>query len=364
MKKIVAILILLSLLLPSIVQADNKTLSLLINNRYITSGAPPIIIDGSTYIPLRNLFENLEFTVVYYPEYKSAVAWYNRGTFKIAFTIDSSVVVISTTQIESISASATISSNPIMYNGSFYVPLRAFGELFNANVNYDKYTYTVSLNTTKETINDSVNRLIEPSDDVNTTKKVLSTKEIAKLMDRVGYVESYDKNGTTYSSGSGFVISGGLFITNYHVVKDGYGITVKLDGEVYNNNGWYWMKNEITDLYGTYLSTSYTPTGTINGKVPTKSLPYNVDIPEVGETIYAIGSPFGLENTISVGIVSGIREDNGVTMIQHTADTDHGSSGGALLNEYGEVIGVTSSGVEGSNLEFAIPIKYVIDELN
>jgi S1-C subfamily serine protease len=191
----------------------------------------------------------------------------------------------------------------------------------------------------------------------------LSAKEISKLMDRVGYVESYNTNGTTIATGSGFVIDGGMFITNHHVTEGGVGIKVKLDGVTYDNKGWYWMDNVKTDLFGLFLSTSYTTDGHTSGTSPYKYLSYQTELPEIGDKVYAIGSPYGLENSISDGIVSGIRTVDGVTMIQHTADIDHGSSGGALLNEYGDVIGVTSSGVEGSNLEFAIAIKYVIDEL-
>jgi S1-C subfamily serine protease len=191
----------------------------------------------------------------------------------------------------------------------------------------------------------------------------LSAKEIAKLMDRVGYVESYNTNGTTIATGSGFIIEGGMFITNNHVVDGGVGIKVKLDGTSYDNKGWYWMVNETKDLFGVYLSTSYSSDGHTTGTNPSKYLSYQSELPEVGDKVYAIGSPLGLENSISEGIVSGIRTIDGITKIQHTADIDHGSSGGALLNEYGDVVGVTSSGVEGSNLEFAIPIKYVLDEL-
>ncbi|MNV65170.1 putative serine protease HhoA precursor [compost metagenome] len=93
--------------------------------------------------------------------------------------------------------------------------------------------------------------------------------------------------------------------------------------------------------------------------MPKKFLPFNTALPEVGDKVYAIGSPEGLENTVSEGIVSGIRSNNGITVIQHTADITHGSSGGVLLNEYGEAIGITSGGVAGTNIEYAVPMMYV-----
>ena len=63
--------------------------------------------------------------------------------------------------------------------------------------------------------------------------------------------------------------------------------------------------------------------------------------PKDGEKVYTIGSPLGLENTFSSGEISQLREDN---LIQINAPIDHGSSGGALINEYGEVIGITTAG--------------------
>ena len=81
---------------------------------------------------------------------------------------------------------------------------------------------------------------------------------------------------------------------------------------------------------------------------------------EVGEDVYAIGNPQGLEGTFSKGIISSIREFNGHSIIQITAPISPGSSGGPLLNSIGEVIGVAfASFKSGQNLNFAIPVKYL-----
>ena len=80
--------------------------------------------------------------------------------------------------------------------------------------------------------------------------------------------------------------------------------------------------------------------------------------PQVGEKVYAIGSPLGYENTFSSGEISQLRANN---LLQISVPIDHGSSGGALINEYGEVIGITSAGRDdsGANLNFAIDIKVI-----
>ena len=69
----------------------------------------------------------------------------------------------------------------------------------------------------------------------------------------------------------------------------------------------------------------------------------------------AIGSPLGLFNSVSDGIISGFRNINDVDMIQFTAPTSHGSSGGAVLNLQGEVIGISTAGIDsGQNINLAI----------
>ena len=95
--------------------------------------------------------------------------------------------------------------------------------------------------------------------------------------------------------------------------------------------------------------------------VGNKNVPYlNVTNrkPVIGQKIYAIGSPRGLENTFSSGEISQLRGDN---VIQINAPIDHGSSGGVLLNEYGEAIGITSAGMDdsGANLNFAVDIDVI-----
>jgi hypothetical protein len=82
---------------------------------------------------------------------------------------------------------------------------------------------------------------------------------------------------------------------------------------------------------------------------------------EVGETVYALGSPLGLEDTFSNGMISSTnRVDGGQTFLQTTASISSGSSGGALLNEYGQVIGVTAASyTSGQSLNLAIPIDCI-----
>ncbi len=93
--------------------------------------------------------------------------------------------------------------------------------------------------------------------------------------------------------------------------------------------------------------------------LPTIPLGNSNDV-RVGEEVLLVGAPKGLEQTVSNGLISGIRLDDGVRVLQTSAAASPGSSGGPLLNRNGEAIGVMSfKVVNGENLNFTIPINYV-----
>lgn len=83
--------------------------------------------------------------------------------------------------------------------------------------------------------------------------------------------------------------------------------------------------------------------------------------PQVGEEVFAIGNPKGLEHTLSTGIVSSYRNEK--QLIQTTTEITHGSSGGPLLNMKGEVVGITTSGMGEANLNFAINMSLLREHL-
>jgi hypothetical protein len=77
-----------------------------------------------------------------------------------------------------------------------------------------------------------------------------------------------------------------------------------------------------------------------------------------GETVVAIGSPLGIKNTVSTGVLSGRLMEDGMDVLQFTAPISSGSSGGALFDNNGNVIGITyASYIDGQNLNLAIPIE-------
>lgn len=180
------------------------------------------------------------------------------------------------------------------------------------------------------------------------TENIIPPTEIFKRYDSAVFMV-FTSDGYHAYQGSGFFISAdGLAVSNYHVFKGtgiGYEIIKLSNGNQYKIEK-VLAKSEKDD----YIL--FRVKGRFN------YIPVSQRKREVGERVYTIGSPKGLENTFSSGEISQIREDN---FIQISCPIDHGSSGGVLINRYGEAIGITTGGRDdsGANLNFAKDIRVV-----
>jgi serine protease Do len=159
----------------------------------------------------------------------------------------------------------------------------------------------------------------------------------------------------THGMGSGFIISAdGIILTNAHVVRDAREVTVKLTDR----------REFRAKVLGSDPKTDVAVL-----KIDAKNLPVvplaKTDNLKVGEWVLAIGSPYGLDNTVTAGVVSAkgraLPDDSYVPFIQTDVAVNPGNSGGPLFNTRGEVVGINSQiysqtgGYQG--LSFAIPIE-------
>ena len=176
------------------------------------------------------------------------------------------------------------------------------------------------------------------------------------LKQKKAVVTIYTKNkeGKVTSSGTGFLIDAdGTVVTNYHVIsrvlKSDTTLLVKLE------NGAYAPFHDLLDFDA---EKDIALVKVVGNRLPFIR-PAKNHQPKQGENIVVIGSPLGLETTISDGIISSVRGKDG--LLQITAPISQGSSGSPVLNTDGEVIGVvTYLAKGGQNLNFAVPINYVI----
>lgn len=162
-------------------------------------------------------------------------------------------------------------------------------------------------------------------------------------------------------TGSGIIIkSNGYILTNYHVVKKADRITVTLNDDDKKYPGMLVAHDNYSDLAIIKIEKE---------KLPTIKFGNSKEL-RPGDWVVAIGSPLGLEHTVTLGIISALSRHVGVTFgaaqgafkyIQTDAAINPGNSGGPLVNLKGEVIGVNTFviGRNAQNLNFAIPSNYV-----
>jgi len=159
-----------------------------------------------------------------------------------------------------------------------------------------------------------------------------------------------DADGQPLSLGSGFFVRDDQIASNLHVVEGAARGYAKLVGQ----------KTKY-DLEGVTAVDSERDLVILKISARSQALPLgNSDAVQVGEPVYAVGNPQGLEGTFSQGIVSSIREVGTDRLLQITAPISPGSSGGPVLNGKGEVVAVSVATFRGGqNLNFAIPSNYL-----
>ena len=177
--------------------------------------------------------------------------------------------------------------------------------------------------------------------------------EIEKAADSVFMLEVYSSQNQRIGVGSGFIaIDDNLMITNYHVIEDGSYIVAVSD----DNN-----RYAITDVC---ISSKKNDIAILYFDNPDQFLPLEMEETDQlkrSQTVVAIGSPAGLMNTISIGNISAFYKRDGHDWIQFTAPISSGSSGGALLNDQGKVIGITTATyASAQNVNMAVRSDYVL----
>lgn len=179
-----------------------------------------------------------------------------------------------------------------------------------------------------------------------------NTAAIEKAASSVVKIYCYDHEGNETATGSGFVaFDSRTVVTNYHVMESAYTCKISTDEDkTYEaENVLAYSKEQDIAIIKLKSST--------NLKVLKLG---DSDKTKKGEPIIAIGSPLGIKNTVSQGVLSGRLMEENMDVLQFTAPISSGSSGGALFDNNGKVIGITyASFVDGQNLNLAIPIKLV-----
>jgi serine protease Do len=177
---------------------------------------------------------------------------------------------------------------------------------------------------------------------------------IARIQPAVVTIIIFDRSGRVIGNGSGFFINPrGHLVSNYHVLSRAAKAEIKtFEGRRYPIN----LVLAADPKLDLIKVTAALPAG------PPAYLSISPTRPRLGERVIVLGSPFGLDQTVSDGMVSGIRRLPGLgEVVQISAPISPGSSGGPVLNVKGEVLGVALGFLSrGQNLNFAIPGNLIL----
>ena len=161
-------------------------------------------------------------------------------------------------------------------------------------------------------------------------------------------IRTFDPEMKASGLGTGFFVNPqGHLITNFHVLEGAHAATVKTHDGTTHNVTHVLAANKAVDLIKLAVEI---PTAKV------RWLEVEPAAPDIADRVVVVGSPLGLEHTVSEGIVSAIRDIPGVgTIFQMSAPISKGSSGSPVVNDQGRVIGVVSfQAMAGQNLNFAV----------
>lgn len=313
------------------------------------AGTPFLDAANRVQVPLRATMEAAGCEVFWDEENQTAIVKKNGITIRVP--IGQSYIIRGDTVIKN-------DSKAVIQEGRTYLPIRAVFEAFGGDVAWDSSSDTVIV---------SLKDNVAASGSGNRGEKPLTAKEIAALASpAVFYIEVFQTqsdyaNNYPIGMGSGFFITAdGVAVTNYHVIKNAaVAMITTTAGDQYRVSEILYY-DETADYAVIRVSDR-----SLMGKEAT-DFPYleTKDSSELvnGEVIYTIGSPLGLQNSISNGIISNRdRVDGGRHLIQITAPISPGSSGGALIDEYGNAVGITMGSLaDGQNINLAIPLDQIL----
>jgi S1-C subfamily serine protease len=304
--------------------------------RVVIDGEPyafhpaPIQENGVTLVPMRQLFSALGAQVTWVPSTKTVNAV--KGGLNVTLQVGSRQAVVNGKPV-----ALDVPARAV--NGTTMVPLRLVGDAFGARTTWNAAERTIVIETAEY-------REEQERKAADEARVPLSPAEIVELNDdRVVMIT------TDGAQGSGVIVGGRWVLTNWHVIEGASSGSVVLnDGTTVGILG-VAAADEDADLAIVQTARSL--------NIPAVKFA-DPDTVRKGDRIIAIGSPLGYRNTVSEGLISNFIEDGDITYYQINAPVDRGSSGGAVFNEYGELVGITTAVIRDTLavLNFAVPSFY------
>jgi len=180
--------------------------------------------------------------------------------------------------------------------------------------------------------------------------QVLPPEQIyQKLLPSVLTLQVANSQGERFVGAAFFAVSNGLAVTSWHVISDATNVSARLANDHYVSVLGLVDKDEKHDLALIRLDAASYP-----------RVELNTNDPSIGSRTYVIGAPKGFEFSITDGLLSQIQQVDGYDQFQVSCPISGGNSGGPLINDRGEVVGITSwTKRDAQNLSFATPARFL-----
>ncbi|OXM17253.1 hypothetical protein CGZ75_11775 [Paenibacillus herberti] len=314
----------------------NGAITVIMDGKKLALKSQPLQSKGKILVPMKDIFKALGASVTWEPTTRTIIAT-SGGYMTMTLQVGASQAAVNGKSVK-LDAPATLR------NGVTYVPIRFVAETLGALVKWDSAARTVRIQSAEAQQLEAMEK-----EERERLERRLSTAAIVALND-----DSVVMIRTDYGQGSGVVVGDRYVLTNLHVMKEAK------SGSILTNDG------RTLDIVGVAAFDEKNDLALLLTKqdLELDSVEFgSLDDMQKGDPVVAIGSPLGVQNTVSEGVISNFGYDNGSIYYQVSAPIDHGSSGGGLFNQYGELIGLTTSGYEdtAANINFAIASEDAIE---
>ncbi|MBO7744585.1 trypsin-like peptidase domain-containing protein [Paenibacillus sp. MWE-103] len=311
--------------------AQTAAASVYVDGAKLALSPSPVASKGTTFVPMRAIFKALHANVTWEGSTKTILAV--KGTTTISLQIGAKKAVKNGKTI-------ALTEAPMQVKGATMVPLRFIAEALGADVKYDAAKHVVRISSA-EAIQQQKEAEWEKEQAANQPKALTTKQVVAKNDGKVVMIT------TDQGLGSGVVIAEDEILTNYHVVADAAKASATL------------LNGRQIELQGLVGYSEEDDLAILKTKTPLGIAPVDIGLGvQKGDHVVAIGSPQGIQNTASDGLISNLSGAAGDPyQYQISVPIDHGSSGGGLFNDYGQLVGLTAAGIDDTqaDLNFAVP---------
>ena len=334
-----------------------EPIRVVVNGRPLVMDVPPVMRNNRTFVPARFLAKALRSNIQFIPEYNTADVF--NENLSITFFLGQDFATIANNRGEM--RDIKLDQPAFTVNDRTMFPLRLVAEVFNVSVNWISENRTVEIKSAAPVIPASSGFSL-PNNGINVERRRMTPKEVISLIEPATVQIQQFQDSVI---GSGFVVAPtGKVITNAHVVRGKENLHVAF------KNGWRYPVRllKISNMSDLALLEIID-----NSKQVFPYVRHRARLNTVfsGDTVIAFGNPSGKRWFISHGSVerfpvmhvsSGWLKNH--TLIRHNGYTQPGSSGGIVVNLYGEWIGTNALAGVDVQAGFAVPVDYVYDLLS